>query len=417
MSIGYACKTVAATGTGQKSLVRQYATEARLHEVMAGNIEALDKVMDYLDSNDIRLFRISSDIIPFGSSPVNTIHWQRQYSGQLAAVGRKALARGIRLSMHPGQYTVLNSPDEGVVCRAMEDLQYHCDFLDSLGLPASHKIILHVGGVYGEREAAVNRFVQASRQLPQGIKKRLVIENDDRCYTVEEVLAISRQTGLPAVFDNLHHQLNPPPTQKSDREWIDLCGQSWRPEDGKQKIHYSQQAAGGKAGAHSATVAVAEFAAYYHQINGGRLDVMLEVKDKNRSAVKCGLCVGEAPMARLEREWGRYKYLVMEHDLRSYQQLRQLLKDKSSCPALEMFSVVEAALEGEVQPGSAVNAANHVWGYFKRKATKAEAGRFSRALDRYRTGQGGLNSVKNALRRLAEGYEESYLLESYYFDF
>ena len=139
--------------------------------------------------------------------------------------------------MHPGQYTVINSPHQDVVDRAIEDLIYHASFLDSLSLDASHKLILHIGGIYNEKEAAMDRFISVYQYLPENVKARLVIENDDRLYSVADVLAISSATGIPVVFDTLHHEVNPPhQNDKSMVEWLLLCKNTWKRNDGCQKI-------------------------------------------------------------------------------------------------------------------------------------------------------------------------------------
>lgn len=418
MSIGFACKTVGVEGTALKSLTQKNATPEKLRQTIAENLKGLDGIFTYAANNNLHLFRISSDVIPFAGSPVNPLDWQAEFAEQLHLLGNKACGSGIRLSMHPGQYTVLNSPREEVVRRAVSDLEYHCAFLDGMGLASSHKIVLHIGGVYDDRKAATDRFVESYHRLAEPVKRRLVLENDDRCYTIEELLAISRRTGAPVVFDNLHHRLNPPATALPDSAWIQECGKTWRKDSGRQKIHYSQQAASGKPGAHSATIALAEFLPYYQQIQGSELDIMLEVKDKNRSAVKCVLATAPRPkIAGLEREWGRYKYLVMEKDLNAYRQIRRLLNDKTRYPVLEMFTQLEAALDKPTLRGNAINAASHVWGYFKNNATPQQAGRFRRALLRYSDGEIRLDSLKTLLYRLAVEYQQEYLLSSYYFAF
>ena len=125
VSIGYASKTLAVPGARMQSVVQRLATPDRLAQAIDGNLCALDAALDYQAKNGIHLFRISSDVVPFGSSPVNALDWMRDFEPHLAALGRKARRHGIRLSMHPGQYTVLNSPDAGVVERAKLDLAYH----------------------------------------------------------------------------------------------------------------------------------------------------------------------------------------------------------------------------------------------------------------------------------------------------
>ena len=143
---------------------------------------------------------------------------------------------------------------------------------------------------------------------------------------------------------------------------------------------------------------------------------MLEVKDKNLSAIKCQNATAENKrMALLEKEWGRYKYTILEKSAAEYQAIRTLLKDKSAYPVRGFYSLIEDALAKETQPGAAENAAQHVWGYFKNKATSQERTEFAKNMDNYRTGTGGLATVKRQLFKLAEKYETEYLLQSLYF--
>lgn len=286
MRIGYACLTVGVEGTKLRTCSLKNATPALLTELIYSNLLVLDKVLDYNIQNDIKLFRISSDIIPFGSHPVNKLEWWQIFADQLKNLGQKSHSHNMRLSMHPGQYTVLNSPIDVVVKRAVEDLRYHARFLDSLGLGPENKIVLHVGGVYGDRLASMERFVSEYRRLDENIRQRLVIENDDRQYRIGDVLSMGRSEGIPVVFDNLHHQVNPDNTH-TELEWIEVCASTWKPQDGPQKIHYSQQDPSKRPGAHSATIHVNEFLQFVRNLPNSDVDIMLEVKDKNLSAVKC----------------------------------------------------------------------------------------------------------------------------------
>jgi UV DNA damage endonuclease len=287
MSIGYACIVIGVPGLSLKSCTLKYATVEKLKHVALHNLWVLSDVVDYNLSNGILLFRISSDIIPFGSHPVNRQEWWKDYSELLSSIGSKIRNSGMRVSMHPGQYTVLNSPDSDVVERAILDLQYHVCFLDALGVDRSHKIILHIGGVYGNKEQSVNRFIQNCKYLPDKIKNRLVLENDEKSYNIADVLAIADEVSLPVVFDNLHHSMNMPIGEANPFRWIKRCRRTWKSQDGRQKIHYSQQMAGGRPGAHSLTIDVSEFISFYSALSDPEVDIMLEVKDKNLSAIKC----------------------------------------------------------------------------------------------------------------------------------
>lgn len=287
MRIGYACLTVGVPHTAFRSCLLKNASEQKLAELIEHNLDSLDHILDYNLQNQIDLFRITSDLIPFGSSPVNQLPWPSLFAHRFLQLGEKIRQNGLRVSMHPGQYTVLNSPDPRVVRNALADLAYHTQVLDLLGVSGAHKIILHIGGVYGDKPQAIRRFIANYGLLDPSIRQRLVIENDDRSYTIDDVLEISAFIQAPVVFDNLHHAANHRDPTGTEISRILECRKTWQPKDGLQKIHYSQQAAGKRSGAHSESINLDDFMAFYQGLGGLDLDIMLEVKDKNISAIQC----------------------------------------------------------------------------------------------------------------------------------
>ena len=413
MNIGYACLTVGIPGIKQRTCTMKKAAPSVFLSLIQSNLETLDKILDYNIQNGIKLFRISSDIIPFGSHTINKVKWWEIFNDKLNDISRKAISNGVRLSMHPGQYTVLNSPDKAVVERAVEDLRYHARLLDAMGLGKEHKIVLHIGGTYGDKTSALKRFIQQYRCLDENIRQRLVIENDDRQYTIFDVLSIGESEGIPVVFDNLHHQVNPDNTC-SVIEWIDACANTWKSEDGPQKLHYSQQDFSKRPGSHSATLDVGEFLQFYTDIRNRDVDIMVEVKDKNLSALKCVNAIASPKIQQLEKEWGRYKYLVLEHSPKVYQEIRQLLKDKSTYPVIDFYRLINKAMMTPVKPGNAVNAAQHVWGYFKDSADENTRLSFEKRITKASMGESTI-SIKRLLWKLAEAQQQKYLLDSLYF--
>ncbi len=415
MRIGYACLAVALEGAQLRTCTLKTATPERLLSLAGANFAALEHMIDYNITNNISFFRISSDIVPFGSSRAAELSWDTEHADRLAAIAEKIKASNMRVSMHPGQYTVLNSPNAGVVQRGVEDLSYHARFLDALKLDGTHKIILHVGGKYGEPAAALARFAEVYRDLPQTITKRLILENDGSIFHIDEVLELCHKIGAPAVYDNLHNAINPADASKSDAYWIDLCRETWREKDGAQKTHYSQQSQTKTRGAHSENIAIDPFLDYCHCLPEEKPDIMLEVKDKNRSAVKCVLCTTPPNQRLLETEWGRYKYSVLERSPNDYQFIRELLKDKRGDNALVFYQTVERALSLPEDKGRAVNALEHVWGYFSDQSTPAETRKYQTMRDGYLRGATALTQVKRLLYRLSVNYKQDYLLGSYYF--
>ena len=283
--IGYACINTKLDPPNRTCRLKN-ATPEKILELAAANVEALQPILDWNAAQGIELFRITSDLIPFGSHPINTVPWWRILKSQFARLGDFIASKGLRVSMHPGQFTILNSPRREVVANSVKELEYHTTVLDALGVDNSHKIVIHLGGVYGDKAESLSRFIENCKRLNSRITGRLVIENDERCYTVDDVLGASKAIGVPVVFDVFHHIWNPALEALPVRLIIGLVAKTWRKRDGRVKIHYSNQWPGGPAGAHSKSINVGKFLRFYDTIHDLDLDIMLEVKDKEQSVLK-----------------------------------------------------------------------------------------------------------------------------------
>jgi len=415
MAIGYACLTVGVFDTQFKTIRKENATDENLTQIIENNLNSLENIIDYNIENNVKLFRISSDLIPFGSSEINKLPWDIIFRERFKKIGEKIKKAQIRVSMHPGQYTILNSPKTEVVKNAIQDLEYHAKVLNLLDTDEKSKIILHIGGVYNEKNSAIKRFIENYRLLAQELKDRIVIENDERSFNICEVLYISEKLDIPVVVDNLHNEINP--CNNDDIYYlINEANKTWKEKDGVQKIHYSQQNPSLKQGAHSETIIAKDFLEFYNNLPSKNIDIMLEVKDKNISALKSiNITSNENKINALEKEWARYKYKILETSINRYQSIRELLKDKSTYPALQFYTLIEDALKMEITKGNAVNSAQHVWGYFKDLALEKEKEEFLKKLLQYENEQITLKALKNFLFKMALKYKINYLLENYYF--
>ena len=203
------------------------------------SLERLRRILDYLERNDIRMYRVAAALAPYSSHPeLPQFHDQvRECAEELAALGAVVRDRDIRLSSHPGQYTVLNSEDPGVRAAAVAELEVQAALFDAMGLDAEAVVVLHVGGVAGGKSAACDRFLAGFEQLSDAARGRLVIENDDRSFGIGDVVALAGRTGLRVVWDVLHHHCNDP-DGLSDREALAAALDTW-PEGVRPKIHYS----------------------------------------------------------------------------------------------------------------------------------------------------------------------------------
>ncbi len=416
MSIGYACMVLGESNTTVSRCLLKDASDAKIKRVTLANLLALEAMIDYNIKNNISLFRISSDIIPFGSHPVNKVNWQLEFKDILCRIGSKINNAGIRVSMHPGQYTVLNSPTQRIVQNAIAELQYHSMFLDAILADNKSKIVLHIGGVYRDKIKSIEAFINNFYTLPEYVKKRIIIENDDKNYSIEDVLEISGIIKIPVVFDNLHNLLNPPNDTNSEFEWIELCGKTWGKCDGKQKIHYSQKKIGGNNSAHSSTINVTEFINFYDKLYNKNIDIMLEVKDKNLSATKCiNVINSDISIGSIEREWARYKYLVLSKSASLYIDIRNMLKNKENVDVIGFYEIIDTAMLLENNVGAQINAAQHIWGYLNKECSKAEKNRFEKLIIEYKECNANVSSLKKHLLKCAIKQDVTYLKNSYYF--
>jgi UV DNA damage endonuclease len=179
---------------------------------LSRSLELLDAVFDYLDRNDIRMYRMSSSTIPYGTHPdLPELDYRRQLDAcgdDVEALGEKARTLGIRLSTHPGQYSVLNAEDPVVAEKARLDLEQDAALLDALGQPREGVVVIHVGGLYGDRASALDRWAASYELLSERARARLVVEHDETTFDLDDVLELHRRTGAAVIFDSHHHRVN-----------------------------------------------------------------------------------------------------------------------------------------------------------------------------------------------------------------
>ena len=172
-----------------------------LEDIYRDNLQTFDEAMRYCEREGISLYRLPSSIFPFADEP-NGRAILEQFAPQLARSGRRAIERGIRLVMHPDQFVVLSSDSEGVVANSVKILQMHADIMDLLDQPRSPWALLEIHGGKSDRADAL---VERIALLPEAIRCRIGLENDEYAYSADEIHAICLRAGVPMVFDAHHH--------------------------------------------------------------------------------------------------------------------------------------------------------------------------------------------------------------------
>ncbi len=266
----------------------------RLLETVSENLECLERTLRFNVVHGLFCFRISSDLIPFASHPVCTFDWRGHFQAEFRRLGAWTKRHRVRISMHPGQYTLINSPNPEVTERAIAELHYHCDLLDAMGLGAQSKVQIHVGGLYGDREHSRDTFCSRYERLDRGIQKRLVIENDDTRFGLADCLQIHRRVEVPVVFDTLHHErINAGETL---REALTLSAATWHRSDGVPMVDYSSQHPARRPGTHAEHMDPAHFRRFLDATAGMELDLLLELRDKEQSALAAAQLLRSRPI-------------------------------------------------------------------------------------------------------------------------
>jgi UV DNA damage endonuclease len=284
MRIGYPCINRSLPCRGNRTFKLASYSEARLAETVAGNLACLGEMLAFNDAHNLRYFRITSDLVPLASHPVCRFDWAGRFRAEFAALGRQVRDGGFRITMHPDQFTLLNSPDRDIFCRSVKELEYHARVLDAMGLDTAARIQIHVGGVYGDRAGSLRRFAARFRELPEEVQRRLTVENDERLYPLADCLALSGETGLPVLFDAFHHAILSRGESLPDA--LAAAGRTWRQADGPPLVDYSSQKPGQRAGTHADSLDEDDFTRFLRESRPHDFDLMLEIKDKEQSALR-----------------------------------------------------------------------------------------------------------------------------------
>ena len=249
MNLGYACINtgLSANNIMTNRTMRRKTFDTKgidyVSDLALANVKDLKTIIQWNDEMGIKLFRLSSQIFP----------WMEEYEfsdlkdfneivSLMVETGNIATKAGQRLTMHPGPFHCLASPNPKVVKRTILGLNKHSEQFNMMGFEPSNynKINIHVGGAYGDKETTLARFCDNFHLLNDDTKKRLVIENDDSPneYSVKDLYeGVYKKIGIPVTFDYFHHKFNT--GGLTEEEALKLASTTW-PKGITQCCHYSE---------------------------------------------------------------------------------------------------------------------------------------------------------------------------------
>jgi UV DNA damage endonuclease len=258
-----------------------------LKEKIIQNLKDTLTLMDWNEKHGIKVFRLSSELFPHKSNPKVEDYSFDFAIPYLKEIGKKSKMYGQRLTFHPGQYNVVGTPDEKTFQQTCLDLKYHADVLDLMDLDNNSVIVVHGGGIYGDKEKTIKRWCDQYYRLPENVQRRLVIENCEKCFSIKDCLKISIKTSIPVVFDSHHFtcykKLHPDETFYPPEYYIKHLLPFWKRRNIKPKCHVSEQGSG-RIGHHSDYVeTIPSYLLEIPSRHNTSIDIMIEAKAKEQA--------------------------------------------------------------------------------------------------------------------------------------
>lgn len=211
--LGYACISetldkVTSSSTYTYTSYLKEKDDKKLDNIIISNFFDLEKILTYNVRNNIHFYRISSNIIPLATKKEVQFDYTEKYKDHYKRIGEFINKNNLRVDFHPSEYCVLNSVNKEVVENSIEILNYHYNLLESFNIK-NKVLILHIGSNAFGKEKSLTRFINNFKKLPKYLQESIVVENDDKIFTIEDCLYLNKVLGIPVCLDYHHHQCNP----------------------------------------------------------------------------------------------------------------------------------------------------------------------------------------------------------------
>jgi UV DNA damage endonuclease len=276
--------------TGRSMIKRTFESKGIEYasEIGLKNTKDLFEIIKWNNENGFDFFRITSNLFPWCSEyklEDMPDHWE--IVGILGECGKYVEENNMRITCHPGPFNVLTSPHEHVVKNCINDLTTHGEVFDMMGLSRTpyNKINIHIGGVYGDKISAMKRFCTNFERLPESVKSRLTVENDDKAsmYSVKDLFdGVYSVIGIPIVFDYHHHRFNT--GDLSEQQALELAMSTWG--DIVPVVHYSESRNIEQQDDKIRPQAHSDYVYDYIDTYGNKVDIMVEAKHKELAVLK-----------------------------------------------------------------------------------------------------------------------------------
>ncbi|MDD2510694.1 MAG: UV DNA damage repair endonuclease UvsE [Syntrophomonas sp.] len=273
--------------TNLSKIESETARQNKLTSLAKTNINNTRRLLFHNQAHGIKVFRVTSKLIPLATHPITgNWDWQAAVAPELALLGRYVRENGLRFSAHPDHFTLLNSPREEILAASIRDLEYHHQIFEHMGLGPSAKLVIHIGGSYADKSESSRRFLRNFENLPRHLKNRIILENDDKIYTVKDVLGLCEYAGIPMVLDIHHHFCNN--NEDNIENYLPAIFDTWHNQDMAPKIHLSSPKDEKSIRYHADYIDAEFFIDFLGKAKstGKDFDVMIEAKKKDLALFK-----------------------------------------------------------------------------------------------------------------------------------
>ena len=275
------------TVTSFNKLTNDESKLFKLRNILNENLNNTLRILRYNKSYNIKIYRLTSKLVPLATHPL-TGNWDyvNEFRDKFIEIGQYIKENNFRISAHPDHFTVINTNKKTVLESSLIDLTYHNTILKTMQLDQSYKLVVHVGGAYQDKEKSIERFILSYNKLPEEIKKRIILENDDKVYNITDVLNICNIINIPMVLDVHHHKYNN--NGESLNKMLKAVFDTWKNERFPPKIHFSSPKNEKNYRSHSDYINIEEFMSFIKiakKLNTD-FDIMLEAKSKDLALFK-----------------------------------------------------------------------------------------------------------------------------------
>lgn len=253
----------------------------RLTEIINNNLDNLLKILEFNEQEQINFYRISQAIIPLATLNEIDFDYITPYLEKWQKIGKFIKDNNMRIDIHPNQYCILNSPDKTVIKNSINSLKYIYSLFQAMDI--NGKAILHIGGKYDNKEESLTRFKNNFQNLPNYLKNIIILENDDKIYTLIDTLTICEELNIPMVLDYHHYLCNN--NKENLKDYIPKIINTWKNTNLKPKIHFSSPKSKKEFRSHNRFAGYNSFLKLINILNNFNqdFDIMLECKEKDNA--------------------------------------------------------------------------------------------------------------------------------------